>query len=110
MAIGRSRNHTELGLCTRNCRYRLFAAKDVSEERSTRGRNGERDVRKRKRSNETHASTTNNDACLFSQGRWPGESCGAALSGTRIKPHIARDGSVNKLAKIHKTATPVAGC
>ena len=42
-----------------------FRPKDGSGEPPTPGRNGERDFRGEKRSNETHASTTDPDAWLF---------------------------------------------
>jgi hypothetical protein len=45
-----------------------FRAKDGSDEPPTPGRNGERDFRKKKRSNDTHASTTDKDARLFRKG------------------------------------------
>jgi hypothetical protein len=51
-----------------------FCPKDDSGEPRVPGRNGERNVFKEKRSNETHASTTNPDARLYrkADGR---ESC-----------------------------------
>src|SRR5262249_35414294 len=42
-----------------------FRPKDGSGEPPTPGRNGERDFHKEKRSNETHASTTDPDARLY---------------------------------------------
>ncbi len=45
-----------------------FVPKDGSGEPPTMGRNGERNFRKEKRSNETHASTTDPDAQLFRKG------------------------------------------
>ena len=45
-----------------------FRAKDGSDEPPRPGRNGERDFRKKKRSNATHASTTDKDARLFRKG------------------------------------------
>ena len=45
-----------------------FRAKDGSDEPPTPGRNGERDFKKTKRSNATHASTTDTDARLFRKG------------------------------------------
>jgi transposase len=45
-----------------------FRAKDGSDAPPTPGRNGERDFRKTKRSNETHASTPDKDARLFRKG------------------------------------------
>jgi transposase len=45
-----------------------FRPKDGSGEPPDPGRNGERDFRKEKRSNETHASTTDPDARLYRKG------------------------------------------
>ncbi len=45
-----------------------FRAKDGSDAPPAPGRNGERDFRKKKRSNETHASATDKDARLFRKG------------------------------------------
>lgn len=45
-----------------------FRAKDGSDEPPKSGRNGERDFKKTKRSNETHASTTDKDARLYRKG------------------------------------------
>lgn len=45
-----------------------FQRKDGSSEPPSGGRNGERNFRKEKRSNETHASTTDPDARLFRKG------------------------------------------
>lgn len=45
-----------------------FRAKDGSDEPPSPGRNGLRDFRKNKRSNETHASTTDEDARLYRKG------------------------------------------
>lgn len=45
-----------------------FRAKDGSDQPPGPGRNGERDFKKEKRSNETHASTTDPDARLFRKG------------------------------------------
>lgn len=46
-----------------------FRAKNGSDEPPEDGRNGERDFRKEKRSNETHASTTDPDARLYRKGK-----------------------------------------
>jgi len=46
-----------------------FRAKDGSDEPPAPGRNGERDFKKDKRSNETHASTTDKDARLYRKGK-----------------------------------------
>ena len=45
-----------------------FRAKDGSDEPPSPGRNGGRDFKKQKRSNETHQSTTDGDARLFRKG------------------------------------------
>ena len=45
-----------------------FRAKDGSDEPPAPGRNGERDFHNEKRSNETHASTTDPDARLYRKG------------------------------------------
>jgi transposase len=45
-----------------------FRAKDGADEPPRPGRNGERDFKKAKRSNETHASTTDKDARLYRKG------------------------------------------
>jgi len=45
-----------------------FRAKDGSDEPPAAGRNGERDFKKTRRSNETHASTTDKDARLYRKG------------------------------------------
>lgn len=45
-----------------------FRAKDGSDEPPEDGRNGERNFRKEKRSNKTHASTTDPDARLYRKG------------------------------------------
>lgn len=45
-----------------------FVPKDGSGEPPSSGRNGERNFRKEKRSNDTHASTTDPDAQLFRKG------------------------------------------
>ncbi len=46
-----------------------FRPKDGSDEPPAPGRNGERDFKKEKRSNETHASTTDEDARLYRKGK-----------------------------------------
>ena len=45
-----------------------FRAKDGSDEPPGPGRNGERDFHSEKRTNETHASTTDPDAKLYRKG------------------------------------------
>ena len=46
-----------------------FRAKDGSDEPPAPGRNGERDFHGEKRSNDTHASTTDPDAKLYRKGK-----------------------------------------
>ena len=46
-----------------------FRAKDGSDEPPSSGRNGERGFKKEKRSNETHASTTDEDARLYRKAK-----------------------------------------
>jgi len=46
-----------------------FVAKDGSSEPPSQGRNGERDFHGEKRSNETHASTTDPEAKLYRKGK-----------------------------------------
>jgi IS5 family transposase len=56
-----------------------FRPKDGSGEPATPGRNGERDFHGEKRSNETHASTTDPDARLYRKG--PGQPARLAYLG-----------------------------
>jgi transposase len=56
-----------------------FRPKDGSGEPPTPGRNGERDFRGEKRSNQTHASTTDPDARLYRKG--PGQPAKLAYLG-----------------------------
>jgi transposase len=49
-----------------------FRAKDGSDEPPPPGRNGERNFRREKRSNDTHASTTDPDARLYRKGNGQG--------------------------------------
>src|ERR1700739_1648413 len=56
-----------------------FRPKDGSGEPPAPGRNGERDFHNEKRSNETHASTTDPDARLYRKG--PGQSAKLAYLG-----------------------------
>jgi len=56
-----------------------FRPKDGSSEPPAPGRNGERDFRGEKRSNETHASTTDPDARLYRKG--PGQPAKLAYLG-----------------------------
>ncbi len=63
-----------------------FRPTDGSGEPPAAGRNGERDFRGEKRSNETHASTTDPDARLYRKSlalrkQGPGPTCQARLSG-----------------------------
>ena len=63
-----------------------FRAKDGSDEPPAPGRNGERDFHGEKRSNETHASTTDPDAKLYRKGNsQPAKLCfmGHALMENR---------------------------
>jgi hypothetical protein len=46
-----------------------FEAKDGSDEPPSVGRNGERDFHGERRSNETHASTTDSEAKLYKKGK-----------------------------------------
>jgi hypothetical protein len=46
-----------------------FRAKDGSDQPPSEGRNGERDFHGEKRSNETHASTTDPEAKLYRKGK-----------------------------------------
>ena len=64
-----------------------FRSKDGSGELPAPGRNGERDFHGEKRSNKTHASTTDPDARLYRKG--PGQ---ARLSGARSDGEPARSG------------------
>ena len=52
----------------KRCNRRVFRAKDGSDEPPAPGRNGERHFHNEKRSNETHASTTDPDARLYRKG------------------------------------------
>src|SRR5437762_10648969 len=56
-----------------------FRPKDGSGEPPAPGRNGERDFHGEKRSNETHASTTDPDARLYRKG--PGQPAKLAYLG-----------------------------
>jgi hypothetical protein len=57
-----------------------FRSKDGSGEPPAPGRNGERDFHGAKRSNKTHASTTDRDARLYRKG--PGQPAKLAHLGT----------------------------
>jgi hypothetical protein len=52
------------GVFTRRLQMKSFRRKDGQDEPPAPGRNGERNFRGEKRSNETHASTTDPDARL----------------------------------------------
>src|SRR6516162_8423733 len=67
-----------------------FRPKDGSGEPPAAGRNGERDFHGEKRSNETHASTTDPDARLYRKG--PGQPAQARLSGACSDGEPARFG------------------
>jgi transposase len=65
-----------------------FRLKDGSGEPPAPGRNGERDFRGEKRTNETHASTTDPGARLYRKGR--GKEAGLLLHGPRADGEPAR--------------------
>ena len=78
-----------------------FRAKDGSDEPPDGGRNGERNFRKEKRSNETHASTTDPDARLYRKGH--GQESRLAYLGHALMENrhgLAVDGTVT-----HATGT-----
>ena len=67
-----------------------FRAKDGSDEPPAPGRNGERDYHGEKRSNRTHASTTDRDAKLYRKGDGqpvaPRPSCAARAASPSASP------------------------
>ena len=63
------------------CSMKSFRAKDGSDEPPAPGRNGERDFKQTKRSNATHASTTDPDARLYRKGN--GRKASWPISATR---------------------------
>ena len=72
-----------------------FRAKDGCDEPPEGGRNGERNFRKEKRSNETHASTTDPDARLYRKGN--GQESRLAYLGHALMENrngLAVDGAV----------------
>jgi hypothetical protein len=75
-----------------------FRTKDGGGEPPAPGRNGERDFHGEKRSNETHASTTDPDARLYRKG--PGQPAKLAYLG-----HILME---NRHALVVDTGLPLA--
>ena len=57
-----------IGLCSITCKLPCFKAKDGSDDPPGPGRNGERNFHGEKRSNATHASTTDPEAQLYKKG------------------------------------------
>ena len=78
-----------------------FRRKDGSDEPPGPGRNGERDFRKDKRSNETHASTTDPDARLFRKGN--GQESRLAYLGHALMEN--RNGLIVDAQATHATGT-----
>jgi transposase len=78
-----------------------FVPKDGSGEPPSAGRNGERNFRKEKRSNETHASTTDPDARLFRKG--DGQSSRLCFMGHALMEN--RNGLVIDAAVSHAAGT-----
>ena len=78
-----------------------FRAKDGSDEPPAPGRNGERNFRKEKRSNETHASTTDPDARLYRKGN--GQSSRLCFMGHALMEN--RNGLVVDATLTHATGT-----
>lgn len=78
-----------------------FRAKDGSDEPPQGGRNGERNFRKQKRSNETHASTTDPDARLYRKGN--GQESRLAYLGHALMEN--RNGLAVAGAVTHATGT-----
>lgn len=103
---------------------KIFRPRDGSGDPPGPGRNAVRNFHKEKRSNETHASTTDPDARLFRTANGQESKLaylGHALMENRdglivdapfvtdlkarhITPHIAINGPVSKLGKVRKTA------
>lgn len=83
-----------------------FRRKDGQDEPAAPGRNGERNFHKEKRSNETHASTTDPDAMLARKG--PGKEAKLAFHGHLLMEN--RNGLVvdARLSKASGTAEPEA--
>jgi transposase len=78
-----------------------FQKKDGSSEPPSGGRNGERNFRKEKRSNETHASTTDPDARLFRKG--DGQSSRLCFMGHALMEN--RNGLIIDCEVSHATGT-----
>ncbi len=78
-----------------------FRAKDGSDEPPSQGRNGERDFRGEKRSNATHASTTDPDARLYRKG--DGQSSRLCFMGHVLMEN--RNGLVVDAALTHASGT-----
>ena len=78
-----------------------FRRKDGTDEPPTPGRNGERNFRKEKRSNETHASTTDPDARLARKS--DGQEAKLAFSGHLVMEN--RNGLVVDACLTHATGT-----
>lgn len=78
-----------------------FRAKDGSDEPPAPGRNGERNFRNEKRSNETHASTTDPDARLYRKGN--GQSSRLCFMGHALMEN--RNGLVVDATLTHATGT-----
>jgi hypothetical protein len=74
-----------------------FRAKDGSDEPPAPGRNGERDYHGEKRSNDTHASTTDPDAKLYRKGNGqPAKlSYGARADGEPLRPRRSGAGDTS---------------
>ena len=78
-----------------------FRAKDGSGDPPAPGRNGERNFRKEKRSNETHASTTDPDARLYRKG--DGQGARLCFMGHALMEN--RNGLVVDAMLTHATGT-----
>jgi transposase len=78
-----------------------FKPKDGSGEPPSPGRNGERDFHGEKRSNETHASTTDKDARLYRKGQ--GQAAKMAFMGHVLMEN--RNGLVVDARLTHATGT-----
>lgn len=78
-----------------------FRRKDGSDEPPGPGRNGERDFRRDKRSNETHASTTDPDARLFRKAN--GQESRLAYLGHALMEN--RNGLIVDAQATHATGT-----
>ena len=78
-----------------------FRPKDGSGEPPAPGRNGERNFRREKRSNETHASTSDPDARLFRKGN--GQSARLCFMGHALMEN--RNGLIVDTALTHASGT-----